>query len=86
MDEIKLAEIERMTKLLSLPLNSDCVYGAVRHVCRNVDHDAFCFVEGEHNSLSRNDGTNIANLVNVIPELLEEIKRLKVLEKGFYAK
>lgn len=59
--------------------DAQCASGAIRHVDRNVDHDAYCDKQGDHASFARYDGLAISAFRRAVPRLLTEIARLKGL-------
>ncbi len=61
---------------LPLPLCESYMYEAIRHVMRNCDIECpeHC---SECTTPNRHDGSRMARLLNAIPDLVNEIARLK---------
>lgn len=62
--------------------NEGCTAGAIRHVVRNVDHDAYCGDETDHESFGKYDGGYIAALHNAYPQLRAYIAELEARPQG----
>lgn len=65
------------------PWSEECVYGAIRHVDRNVDHDMYCECgrRPESKMFGRYDGPFIAHSRTDIPALLDHANSAdKVIE------
>ena len=68
------------------PWSVDYMYGAIRHVQRNVDLEAFCDpsdIKDTEHTPGRYDGTFLGELRNMLPGLLA---RLKAAENVIQAK
>lgn len=83
MNDIKaiVAELEKLDSVATpAPWPHDYCQGAVRHISKNVDQDAF--YDGSFDGWSRyNDGPLIAAARNALPALLAELKRLWAVEQ-----
>ncbi len=80
-DELRSQLLALDCEIASGPWNEEHMYGAVRHVTRNVDSSAYCNdcpdeEDGreEHKFFSIYDGTNLAKLRNLLPEILKALK------------
>lgn len=51
------------------------VYGAIRHICRNCDHDTYCF-DASQGTCQFAWSYNDAYLISAAPDLLEALRVL----------
>jgi hypothetical protein len=72
-DPVDVAGLRALLAKLELPWNEECVIGGIRHLARNVDHDSYSSVKGDHNCPNRYDGPAIVALVNAAPALLDRL-------------
>lgn len=75
-DKDRIAELLAIEKTMEpAPWSTDYLYGAIRHITRNVDSDAFASEDWGKtgNAPGRYDGTPLAKLRNSLPELLDTL-------------
>lgn len=83
LSEGELAKLEALERAaFPTPWCEDWCSGAARHICRNVDYDAFTMSQG--NGWSRYDGTLIAAARNALPALLAEVRAGRAAAKDPY--